>query len=181
MTFGNASPGAVSSIVIVVALMMLVASSASAQDQDHTSFLRDVVKNVTLDPTTYAPAIVGWKATRLDWQSSQVFFQHGSVEHNPRFTISGRSDDIAIGHAAGNRQIFADAIAVLQLSMVHNVSERVIERVLVRRYPNHRKLLRTIGWIERSAMASYWSYRLSAGHLRQWQKNERLAQQLGYD
>ena len=161
--------------------MMLVASSVSAQGQDHASFVRDVVKKVTLDPTTYAPAIVAWKATRLDWQSSQVFFQHGWFEHNPRFTVSGRGDDTAIGYAAGNRQIFADAIAVLQLSMVNNVSERVIERWLVPRYPNHRKLLRTLGWIERSAMASYWSYRLSAGHLRQWQKNERLAQQLGYN
>jgi len=180
MTLDKASPIVVSSRVIVVALMMLVASSVSAQDQGHASFVRDVVKNLTLDPTTYAPAIVAWKATRLDWQSSQVFFQRGWFEHNPRFTVSGRGDDIAIGYAAGNRQIFADAITVLQLSMVNNVSERVIQRLLMRRYPNHRKLLRTIGWIQRSAMASYWSYRLSAGHLRQWQKNEQLAQQLGY-
>ena len=161
--------------------MMLVASSVSAQDQDHASFVPDVVKKVILDPTTYAPAIVSWKATRLDWQSSQVFFQRGWLERNPRFTVSGRGDDIAIGYAAGNRQIFADAIAALQVSMVNNVSERVIERLLMPRYPNHRKLLRTIGWIERSAIASYWSYRLSAGHLRQWQKNERLAQKLGFN
>ena len=160
--------------------MMLVASSVSAQDQDRASFVPDVVKNVILDPTTYVPAIVAWKATRLDWQSSQVFFQRGWLERNPRFTVSGRADDVAIGYAAGNRQIFADAIAVLQLSMVNNVSERVIERLLMPRYPNHRKLIRTIGWIERSAMASFWSYRLSAGHFRQWQKNEQLAQQLGF-
>lgn len=183
MTFGKASPGAVSSIVIVVTLMMLVTSSVSAQDQDQdqASFLLDVVKKVTLDPTTYAPAIVSWKATRLDWQSSQVFFQHGWFEHNPGFTVGGRGNDIPVSEAAGNRQIFRDSLEVLQVSLVNNVSERVIERLLMPRYPNHRKLLRTIGWIERSAMASYWSYRLSAGHLRQWQKNERLAQQLGYD
>lgn len=141
----------------------------------------DVVKKVALDPTTYAPAIVAWTATQLDWQSSQVFFRNGWFEHNSRFTVSGRHDDIAIGYAAGNRQILTDALAVLQVSMVNNVSERVIERMLMRRYPNHRKLLRTIGWIERSAMASYWSYKLSAGHLRQWQKNERLVRQLGYN
>lgn len=170
----------VPSKVIVVALMMLLASSVSAQDQGPASFVRDVVKNVTLDPTTDAPAIVAWKATRLDWQSSQVFFQHGWFEHNAHFTVSGRSDDIAIGRPAGNRQIFADALVVLQFSMVHNVSGRVIERWLMPRHPNHRKLLRTIGWIEKSALTSYWSYRLSAGHLRQWQKNEQLAQQLGY-
>lgn len=167
--------------VIVVALMMLVASSVSAQDQDHASFVPDVLKRVILDPTTYAPAIVAWEATRLDWQSSQIFFRNGLFEHNPRFTVSGRGDDTAIGYAAGNRQIFTDSIANLQLSLVNNVSERAMERLLIPRYPNHRKLLRTIGWIERSAMASYWSYRLSAGHFRQWQENERRAQQLGYD
>jgi hypothetical protein len=166
---------------IVVALALLVASSVSAQDQNHPSFVPDVVKKVILDPTTYASAIVAWEATRLDWRSSQIFFQNGSFEHNPRFTVSGRGDDTAIGYAAGNRQIVTDAIANMQLSLVNNVSERVMERLLTPRYPNHRSLLRTIGWIERSAMASYWSYRLSAAHFRQWQENERRARQLGYN
>jgi hypothetical protein len=166
---------------MIVAVMMLVAPSASAQDQDRASFVPDVVKQVILDPTTYAPAIVAWTATRLDWRSSQILFQNGSVEHNPRFTVSGRRDDTAIGYAAGNRQILTDAIANLQLSVVNNVSARVMERLLTPRYPNHRKLVRTIGWIERSAIASYWSYRLSAGHFRQWQENERRAHQLLHD
>jgi len=165
----------------VVALMMLVASSASAQDQDAASTVRDVVKQVVLDPTTFAPAIVGWKATDLDWQSSQVFFRNGWSEHNLRFTASGRVDDTAMGYAAGNRQIVKDGIANLRMSLIHNASERTIERLLMARYPNHRKLLRTIGWIERSAVASYLTYRLSAGHFRQWQDNVRRAQQLGYD
>lgn len=164
----------------VVLMLMLVTSPASSQDQDAGSFVPDVVKSVVLDPTTYAPAVVAWGATRLDWQSSQVFFQNGWLERNPRFTVSGRGDDIAMGYAAGNRQILMDSIAILRLSLVNNVSERVIERLLIPRYPNHRKLLRTLGWIERSAMASYWSYRVSAGHLRQWQENERRARQLGY-
>ena len=167
--------------VTVVALMMLVASSVSAQDQDHASFVPDVVKKVILDPTTYAAGVVAWEATRLDWQSSQIFFRNGLFELNPRFTVSGRGDDIAISYAAGNRQILTDAMANLQLALFNNVSERVMERLLMPRYSTHRKLLRTIGWIERSAMASYWSYRLSAGHFRQWQENERRARELGYD
>jgi hypothetical protein len=160
--------------------MVLASPSASAQDQDHASFVTDVVKKVVFDPTTYAPAIVAWEATRLDWRSSQIFFQNGSLEHNPRFTASGLRDDTALGYAAGNRRIFMDSIATLQLSVVHNVSERVMERLLIPRYPNHPRLLRTIGWIERNAMASLWSYQLSARHFRQWQENERRAQQLGY-
>jgi hypothetical protein len=164
---------------MVVALMVLVASSASAQDQDRASFVPDVFKKVILDPTTYAPAVVAWEATRLDWRSSQVFFQSGWLEHNSRYTVSGRANDTAIGYAAGNRQILRDSIADLQVSVANNVSARMVERLLMPRYPNHRKLLRTIGWIERSTMASFWSYRLSAGHFRQWQQNERRAQQLG--
>ena len=168
--------------VLVVAWTMLVASSSVfAQEQDHASFLSGMVKQVILDPTTYAPAIVAWEATRLDWRSSQSFFQHGLLEHNSRFTVSGRGDDIAISYGAGNRQILWDAMANLQVSLVHNVTDRVIERVLLRRHPQHPTLVRTIGWIERSAVASYLSYRQSAGHFRQWQENDRLARQLGYD
>ena len=74
-----------------------------------------------------------------------------------------------------------DSIANLRLSLINNVSERVMERLLMPRYPNHRRLVRTIGWIERNAMASYWSYRLSAGHFRQWRENGQRAQRLGYD
>ncbi|OFW18837.1 MAG: hypothetical protein A3H97_14300 [Acidobacteria bacterium RIFCSPLOWO2_02_FULL_65_29] len=165
---------------LVVALMTLVASSASAQDRAPAAFVPDVVKKVILDPTTYVPALLGWETTRLDWRSSRIFFQNGWFEHNARFTISGRSDDTAIGHAAGNRQILTDSLVILQLSLLHNTSERVIERLLTSRYPNHRKLLRAIGWIERSAVASYWTHRVSAGHFRQWRDNERLARQLGY-
>ena len=166
---------------IVIALITLMASSASAQDRGRASFVRDVVQKVIVDPTTYAPAILGLEATRLDWRSSQVFFQNGWSERNSRFTVSGQADDMPIGYAAGNRKILMDSIANLQLSLVNNASARVMERLLMPRYPNHHKLIRAIGWIERSAMASYWSYRLSAGHLRQWRENERLARRLGYE
>ena len=114
------------SCVIVCTLMALAAtSSAFAQDRAGTSFVRNVVKKVILDPTTYAPAIVAWGATRLDWRSSQIFFQNGWLEHNRRFTVSGHGDDIAIGYAAGNRRILTDALSNLQFSAVNNVSERV--------------------------------------------------------
>jgi len=167
--------------VIVAALILLAASPVSAQDQDHASFVPAVIRTVILDPTTYASAVVAWEATRLDWQSSQIFFRHGALEQNPRFTIGGRGAGTAISYAAGNRLILTDAVANLQISLANNVSERVIERLLIRRYPRHGRLLRVIGWIERSAMASYWAYRLSADHFRQWQENEQRARQLGYD
>jgi hypothetical protein len=86
-----------------------------------------------------------------------------------------------MSYGAGNRRILLDAVANLQLSMLNNASERVVERLLLPRFPNHRTLVRTLGWIERSVVASYWTYRLSAGHFRQWQENGRRAQQLGYE
>jgi len=165
---------------IVVALMLLTASSASAQDRDQRPIVSEVARQVVLDPTTYVPTLLGWNATHLDWKSSQIFFQHGWSEHNSRFTVSGRADDTAIGYGAGNRQILTDALAILPYSIVNNASSRVVERVLINRFPTHRKLIRAIGWVERSAVASYWSYRLSAGHFRQWQENERRARQFGY-
>jgi hypothetical protein len=62
---------------LVVAVLMLSATSASSQPHDYASFVPALVKSVLFDPTTYGPAIVAWESTRLDWQSSQVFFQHG--------------------------------------------------------------------------------------------------------
>jgi len=167
--------------VAFAALTLLWTSSASAQDPPAASVVSDIVKEVVLDPTTYAPAIVAYGATRLDWESSQVFFQHGFVEHNARYTVSGVSDSVAISHRAGNRRIATDSLTVLvQLSLVHNVTERVIERVLIRRYPSHQKFFRVVGLVERIVGASYLSIALSAKHVRQWQENNRLARQLGY-
>jgi hypothetical protein len=119
--------------VLVAVLMVLAAQTASAQDPEHGSFVTDVVRAVVLDPTTYAPAFVAWEATRLDWRSSQVFFENGWRESNQRFTLSGRGNDVAVSYVAGNRTILMDALANLQLSAIHNVSERVIERVLLPR------------------------------------------------
>lgn len=163
----------------LVWLVLLLPSSAPAQEPDRSRFASDVVKRVVFDPTTYAPAVVAWTATRLDWKSSQVFFQNGFVEDNARFTISGRPTDIPITYTAGNRKILGDAIANLQISVINNVSGPVIERLLTRRFPNHRKIVRAIGWVERSSMGAYLSYRLAGGHFRQWQDNKRNGRELG--
>ena len=142
--------------------------------------LVDVAKRVVLDPTTYVPATVLFVSLRLDWTSSQPLFQHGFVEGNARYTVSGYAHDTPVSYAAGNRRIAADALMSMTTMLVHNAANRTMERVLTDRFPAHRRLLKTIGWVERSAFASYLSYQLSAPHFRQWQANERLAGQLGY-
>jgi hypothetical protein len=163
----------------VLTFVTAAATRGDAQDKKPTSLFGDVVKHVVLDPTTYAPALLGYDATLRDWKSSQPFFQNGYVERNPRFTVSGLAADRAIGYEAGRQQIQRDAWANLQMSLVNNATNAVIDHLLVNRYPEHAKLLRTIGWVERIGFASFMSYRLSGEHYRQWRLNERQAQQLG--
>jgi len=167
---------------MLAALMLLTAVGVSAQDREQpSSFVGSVLTRVVVDPTTYAPALLGYDATIRDWNSSQPFFQHGFREANARFTISGLANDVPVGYAAGRRIILADALVSLERSVVNNVAEQVIERILVQRFPNHRKLVRGLGWAQRISFASFKSYRLSAKHYRQAAQNERLARDLGYD
>src|SRR3954464_4884484 len=95
-------------LAAAVALTLLAAAGVSAQDRDQPNIVADVAKGVLLDPTTYAPAIITWEATRLDWRSSQVFFRNGFTEQNPHFILSGRGNDIAIGNADCNRHNLID-------------------------------------------------------------------------
>jgi hypothetical protein len=142
------------------------------------SFWR-TTRQVIFDPTTYAPALISYESTKLDWDTSQVFFRNGYVEGNPRFTISGNPNDTPMSYRRGNRLILTDTLENLGGSLANNFLERTFEQMMIERFPNHPKLMKTLGWIERSAFASYWSYRLSANHFRQWQDNKRMAAELG--
>ena len=168
-----------------VASFLLIASTAGAQDiktESSTlpSLASDVAKGVIFDPTTYAPAAILYTSMRLDWKTSQPFFAHGFVEANDRYTISGRSHDVPVSFAQGNRQILTDSLLALPMSFANNSASRVAERMLIDRFPSHPKLFRTLGWIERSAFAGYMSNRLAAKHFRQWQQNVDLARQMGF-
>ena len=180
-------PGLPRNVACILIATLFVVPCALAQEgsdpgpaelPDQPSAVWDVTRRTLLDPTTYAPAVLSYGATRLDWDSSQIFFQHGFVEQNRRFTVSGFSYDVPIGYAAGNRQILIDSLGILQMSVINNVTTNVLENILIKRYPHRRKLLRTLGWVERIGFASYWSYRLSADHFRKWRENERSAKQL---
>lgn len=170
---------AVVGIVGLVLALLLSVRPAQAQEPDRSSFVADVLKQVALDPTTYAPAVLSYTGLRLDWRSSQVFFRHGFVEANRRYTVSGLPNDIPIGYGAGNRRLIADALGMLQMSLVNNATAALFEKLLARRYPEHRTLLRVLSWVERAAFAGYWSSR-SSTHFHQWRENERLSRRLGY-
>ncbi len=172
-------------LMTVAALILWLTVSVASQTPESAAppaapFVLDVLKGVALDPTTYAPGLITYSAMRLDWDSSQVFFRNGYVEQNASYTVSGVSNTASISQRAGNRRIAGDSLGVLQLSLLHNVTARILERGMAGRHPTHRKLLRVAWRIERIAVASYLSYIKSSAHFRQWRKNERMAQQLEF-
>jgi hypothetical protein len=172
-------------LVAGAALLLLSTAPGTAAAQDgrendeREPFAQEVVRRVAIDPTTYAPAIIVFTANHLDWSSSQPLFRLGYLEVNPRFTVSGRPVDRPIGYAEGNRRIAQDSATLFAWSVANNAGSAIIERALIDRAPRHRKLIRTLGWIERVAFASFWAHRLSARHFEQWRANERLARELG--
>jgi hypothetical protein len=157
--------------VVLGCLTLLWTTSASAQS---------LIGTVARDPATYAPVVAKYAAMQLDWNSSQPFFQHGFGERNARFTVSGQANDEAINYGAGNRKIALHAGVLLAECLSANLAERVVERMLIGRFENHQKVWRIAGHVIRIAGSSYLSYTSSIGHLRQWQRNERLARQMRY-
>ena len=166
--------------VFVISLLALNPCVASAQDQPRSNVVLDVAKAVVFDPTTYAPATLSYTSLRMDWKTSQTLFQQGWLEHNRLFTVSGRPDDTPISYEAGNRQIRRMALLHLQESVINNVSAQIFERVLTGKYPQHRTLFKTLGWVERIGFASYVSYLASVNHFKQSQLNVEMAKEYGY-
>ena len=169
-------------LVVLAAWMVCRALPAFAQDPDEPSPLSagSIFKQVVSDPTTYTPTIVAAGGQYLDWKSSQVFFQHGFLEQNPTFTVSGLAGDAPVSYGTGNWRIARSAVVNLGPSLVNNAATAILERALIQRYPTHRKLVRALSWTERIAFASYASYHRSAASFRQWELNGQRARQLGY-
>src|SRR5688572_25720627 len=167
-------------VFIVAMLVGFPPASALAQAEESRPFAWDVARATLIDPTTYAPALISYKAIQQDWKTSQVLFANGWFEHNPRFTVSGRPNDVPVSYDAGTRRIRRAALAVLQYSAANNVGTRVVERLVIARYPYRKTLIRTLSWVERIAFASVLTYRNSADHLRQASKNRHLAQEYGF-
>jgi hypothetical protein len=165
--------------VFVLSIICSAPCVASAQNESKPNIVLDVAKSVLFDPTTYTPAALSYTSQRMDWNTSQPLFNAGWVEHNARFTVSGRPDDRPISYGAGMGQIRRDALAHLQESVVNNVSAQIFERTLTQKYPQHRKLFKTLSWVERISFSAYVGYLASAEHFRQAQKNQQIAQQYG--
>jgi hypothetical protein len=163
---------------VLTVMVLCGASTAGAQDNEER--MGDVLKSVALDPTTYVPAGLGYTSARLDWASSQIFFQHGFAEHNPMLTTSGRPDGVPVGYGVGNQRILNASLVVLGTSSINNMGAQVLERALTGRWPEHRRLFHVMGWVERMTVASYGAYKVSSLHFEQWQRNIKVANELGY-
>jgi hypothetical protein len=160
--------------------MVLMPLLATAQEASRPPLAWDIARDVLVDPTTYAPAAVSYVAQRWDWETSQVFLERGWMEKNAHFTISGRPNDLPLSYEAGMGQIRGEALVRLGWSVTNNLAAGVCERVLISRYPEHKKLIRTMSWIERVSVASYMLYVGSIEHFRQVSRNHRLARVYGY-
>ncbi len=164
---------------ILLAVILAAPRPIEAQNKAG-GFIKGVAKDVVLDPTTYGPFGASWLGKQLDWNSSQIFFEHGFVESNSDFTINGLPYDKPISYGAGSRKVILISLPVLQLSLINNAGVSVAGRLLMRRYPKHRKLIKTIGWVEKIAVNGYIGYKYSHRNFRQWQTNKNVARQLGY-
>jgi hypothetical protein len=166
---------------IVALLTVGNAGLVFAQDNSKdSSAIADVIKGVVFDPTTYAPALISYDATMRDWNTSQPFFQNGYVERNARFTLTGLSNDRPVSYQIGRNQIMRDTLTTLGVSVIQNTTSRIVEQALMAKYPNHRKMVKTIGWIQRIGIASVMTYKLSAPHYRQAGINAQQAGELGF-
>jgi hypothetical protein len=169
----------IAEIFVLVLAAFVTPALVSAQDTGRSNAVVDLTKAVLFDPTTYAPAGLSYASQRMDWKTSQVLFSAGWLEHNSRYTVSGRADDVPVGYEAGNRQIRRDALAHLQESLVNNFSTQLFERALSQKYPEHAKLFKTLSWVERISFSSYVGYLASVDHFKQVQRNEQMAHEYG--
>src|SRR5438552_8326795 len=100
-------------VAVVIALCCLSSTTWAQEPEEpspqHSSFVWDITKKVLFDPTTYAPAAIGYDSTIRDWKTSQPLFRNGFLEHNPRFTFSGLPNDVPVSYSVGNRRIVSDA------------------------------------------------------------------------
>ena len=167
-------------ILIAATILALAPLVSFAQTEERRAVAWDVARSVLIDPTTYAPAVISYESMLQDWKTSQVLFSHGWLERNPRFTVSGRRDDVPVAYGEGASRIRGAALRVLQYSALNNAGVGIVERLLVARYPRRKTFIRTLSWVERISFASLLAYSNSADHLRQASVNRRLAREYGY-
>jgi hypothetical protein len=138
-----------------------------------------VAKNVAIDPTTYAPAIIFYHAEMRDWDTSQVLFKYDSRENNPDFTKSGIPGTEAISYEDGKKIIRQLTLINFMNAAAANTISQAVQQTLTEKFPNKRKLFRVLGWVQRGALSAAFTYMIAAPHYRQADRNTEVARRLG--
>ena len=163
-------------IILAIALCS-ISSSASAQDS-FKEIIKEATKKAAIDPTTYIPGTVSFVSQKLDWDSSQLFFERGFVEKNPVFTLSGKPYDIPVGYGQGMKRITIMSLKQVGLSYLNNAGAEIMGKFILKQNPEKKKLVRALIKAEKIAMAVAVSYYISEGHFKQWQLNNSMARQM---
>src|SRR5688572_15871656 len=97
-------------VAVVVTLALGLAPASALAQAEQRPFAWDVARAALIDPTTYAPALISYHAIRQDWKTSQILFANGWLEQNPRFTLSGRVNDVPVSYHEGTKRIRTAAL-----------------------------------------------------------------------
>ena len=174
------TPAAAPELPVATAPSPFVVDAKTTGDIGQRPLLTETFVRVVKDPTTYLTPFVVYTTHRLDWDSSQKLFAYGYYEANPQYTISGRVNDVPVGYAEGKRKILRYSLSTIGNGLVNNAACAIVERRLIERNPQHRKLIRTLGWIERGVFNAYWAEKLSRNQRLQWQDNNRVLADLRF-
>ena len=149
-------------VVLLAGIFCVATSNAIAQDQDRSSFVGSIVKQVAFDPTTYAPSHHRLRRHHARLEDIPAVLPGTASWSTTRGLRSAAEPTIVpLPYADGKKRILADAAANLGMSALNNFTGRVFERMLTERYPKHRKIVRAVSWIERISFGVYMSYLLS--------------------
>jgi hypothetical protein len=155
----------------LAAALLVALAAVPGHAQSLGEHARSIAIDVLKDPTTYAPAVASEVGKSLDWVSSQRFFAAGYVEDNPYYTISGLPHDRPVSRATGHWINLQSSLQVLGYSVANNALAGVASRALTARWPQHKRLIRTVSAIERVGFAVGTAYLNSAKNFRQWRRN----------
>lgn len=162
--------------VVLAVLLLMVAVPAYAEGPElPPTGVKAAVVSTLKDLKTYAPAGVYYTAAKLDWHSSQPLFANGTLEENGHYTLSGLPHSAPVSESVGNHRILVDTLEVAGMSAANNVASNFLTNKLIAKHPEHKKLIGTLGFVERAVFASVLSYSLSAPHFSQWEVNTQFS------
>lgn len=139
-----------------------------------------LLRDVAIDPTTYAPGLAKYLAGAADWKTSQPLFEHGWMEANPEFTASGEPNSAPKNYRDGMAVIRNGALKHVAIEAGNNALVDAVTRKLMDSHPDRATLIRALGWAEKIGLSGLESYWQGQPHYAQAQRNKALAKDHGF-